>query len=65
MPRRRDCLEPAETEVGEDAIFADERHDVGDRSQRRQRGRFDEEVAELVADAIARRSPPGRCPTPA
>ena len=39
-------MQPAEAEVGEDAVLADERHDVGDRAERRQRGRVEEERAE-------------------
>ncbi len=39
---------PLRPKCGQDAVLADERHDVGDRPQRRQRRGFDQELAELV-----------------
>jgi hypothetical protein len=43
-------LEPAEAEVGERPVLADERDDVGDRAEGGQGGGVDEEVAERAVD---------------
>src|SRR5204863_8794770 len=43
-------LQSAESERGEDAVFADEGDDVGDRSQRGESGRFEQIFAEFRRD---------------
>ena len=42
------ALSPPSPKCGEDAVLADERHDVGDRAERGERGRLDEERAERL-----------------
>jgi hypothetical protein len=43
-------LQPAEAEVGQHAVFAGERDDVGDGAEGRERGGVDQKRAEGVAD---------------
>ena len=50
-PRQFACCRPPRAEMRQDAILADERHDIGDGSQRRQRRGFDEKFPERFADA--------------
>ena len=52
--RVRALRQPLETQLGDDAVLADQRHDVGDRADR---GNLDERRQPLLAAGAARRAP--------